>query len=286
MVKQMQSSSMSPEGAGPGPGSAGGAGGSVSGCAGSPAAPAAASIPRRRVSETSATPEAVTPAPAATGPGGPAPATPSGASAGNAAASGGPPGAGGRPGVVLFDNARDFDAVCAALRDAIKPADAVEEMFVDDVAGHYWDGARARRAATLALNGEVERLSLEAYLKGRPTGRDPASGSVDWNEARAIAADGSREFRALLDTGTLIEQVPFVRALERQGLTPADISHRAYLNTLEETQKLKRIAFDADRQRIALLREIARHRASLAGQLRHVLAEPAWTASGEGPRDQ
>jgi hypothetical protein len=159
-------------------------------------------------------------------------------------------------------------------------------MFLDDVAGHYWDGARARRAATLALNDEVERLSLEAYLKGRPSGRDPASGSMDWNEARAIAVDGSREFRALLDTGTLIEQETFVRALKRQGLTPADISHRAYLNTLEETQKLKRIAFDADRQRIALLREIARHRASLAGQLRQVLAEPAWTAAGEGRRGQ
>jgi hypothetical protein len=142
-----------------------------------------------------------------------------------------------------------YEEIFARISAVVKPADFLEEIWVRDVVALVWEAFRLRRLKTCLLetaapDGLVRVLS--PFLP-QTTVREIASG---W-----AGRDGER-----------VKQVEGL--LDQAGLTMEHVIAEALAVQIEDIERIDRMIASAEQRRSAMLREIDRHRASLASRLR------------------
>jgi len=110
-------------------------------------------------------------------------------------------------------------------------------------------------------------------------GEERRRGPISASDRRDLRGAAEVEFQSILSRGSPELDEAFRNAIARLGLTAQMIRDRAYWSTIDQTEKLNRIAFQADQQRVALIREIERRRTALEERRRPT---PAGQVSGRG----
>jgi hypothetical protein len=144
----------------------------------------------------------------------------------------------------------DREAYCA-LRDAIaagvSPRDGVEAMWVQDITEITWEGWRRKKLKPAFVRVAIPHALAEIF---KSAGK--------YNEASRLAAEyvngGSRERKRI------------EAQLATMGFGAVEIHAKAYELTVDELYQLDRLDAVADGRRIAIFREIDRHRAYAAAQ--------------------
>jgi hypothetical protein len=147
------------------------------------------------------------------------------------------------------EDAAAYDDLLARVSGAVKPSDILEEIWVRDVVDLVWDALRLRRLkasliATKAHNGLVQIL-------------EPLS---DWASARALAkAWAKRDPGAIKEVDVLLASA---------DLTMDAVMAQTLALKLDAVERIDRMIMSAEARRNAVLREVDRHRASVAQALR------------------
>jgi hypothetical protein len=160
----------------------------------------------------------------------------------------------GPPPVILGEDARKFEELHARITAAVKPREAIEEIWVRDVADLAWEVLRLRRLkASLLLT--CAHAGLVRVLKPLVESTEAEQLAVTWakREAEAMA-----KVKRLLATSELS-----VDAIMAETLTLK----------LEQTERFEAMIAAAEVRLAAALREIDRHRDALAGALRAAVEE-------------
>jgi hypothetical protein len=155
----------------------------------------------------------------------------------------------GPPPVILGEDARKFEELHTRITAAMKPREAIEEIWVRDVADLTWEVLRLRRLkASLLLT--CAHAGLVRVLK-------PLVGST---EAEQLAAAWAKR-----DAAAVAKVKSLLAASE---LTVDAIMAETLTLKLEQTERFEAMIAVAEARLAAALREVDRHRATLAGALR------------------
>jgi hypothetical protein len=148
----------------------------------------------------------------------------------------------GPPPLIGGEDAAAYDELLARFSVAIKPTDALEEMWLRDVVDLTWETLRMRRLKrTLLASAMLDQLNSKyepEELLHRWAARDPDA----------------------------IEEVD--RLLASDGLTVDDVAAKAFSNKIWDFERIDRTVMNAEARRNAALRELERHRETLARDLR------------------
>lgn len=156
----------------------------------------------------------------------------------------------------VVPTAFDADALARRIREAVAPADGLEELWVQDA---------------VDLTIEIARLR---WLKQRliATARQKALASL------LGPIIGHYEREALMDrwtTGSPAAEREAAGHLAKVGLTPDDIEAKAFELRIKEIGQVEAMTAAAEARRNAAIREIERYRTSLAARLRSAAVEDA-----------
>jgi len=130
----------------------------------------------------------------------------------------------------------------------VKPADFLEEIWVRDVVALVWEAFQLRRLKTCLLE--------TAALTGCPV----FSFFLPHARVNEIAAGWARR------DGERVKQVEGL--LTKTGFTMEHIIAETLADRIEDIERIDRMIASAEQRRSAMLREVDRHRASLAARLR------------------
>jgi hypothetical protein len=136
----------------------------------------------------------------------------------------------------------------------VKPADILEEVWVRDVVDLVWEILRLRRLKTSLLTVSAHK-GLERILEC----------FMAWEAANDLAkrwAAGDQS--ATEEVSTLLASA---------GVTMEAVMAQTLSVKIEDIERIDRMIMNAEARRNASLREVDRHRASLAQGLRRVSAE-------------
>ncbi len=156
----------------------------------------------------------------------------------------------GAPPLIAGEPVAAYEEFAARIADAVAPADVLEEMWMQDVIDLAWEVTRLRRLKARLMHAAapegVEKL-LERFM--------------GWVDARELAARwGARDGDAVATVA---------RSLAAAGLTVDDIMAQTLAVRLRDIERIDRMIMFAEGRRDGVLREVDRHRASLAKALRH-----------------
>jgi hypothetical protein len=160
----------------------------------------------------------------------------------------------GPPPLLEGESAADYDELLARVSGAVKPEDILEEIWVRDVIDLAWETFRLRRL-------KVNLLAANAH-KGL---KDVLETQVDWNRAAELARGWSRRDR------DVIKEVD--KLLASAGLTMDAVMAQTMSLKMDDIERIDRMLMGAEARRNAILREIDRHRASVAQMLRKATDE-------------
>jgi hypothetical protein len=151
--------------------------------------------------------------------------------------------------LVEGEDARQYDEIQTRFSATIKPKDILEEMWTRDVVDLTWEILRMRRLKagllTSVMSGGVEKL-LGLLL--------------DWSEAYGLSkAWSARDPDAIKAVDEL---------LAARGLTMEQATAWGFAGRIDVFERIDRMAMAAEARRNSALRELERHRASLAQALR------------------
>jgi hypothetical protein len=147
------------------------------------------------------------------------------------------------------EDARQYDEIQTRFSATIKPKDILEEMWTRDVVDLTWEILRMRRLKaellTSVMSEGIDRI-LDQLL--------------DWEEAHELSkAWSARDPEAIKSVDEL---------LAARGLTLEHATARGLAARIEVFERIDRMAMAAEARRNSALRELERHRASLAQALR------------------
>jgi hypothetical protein len=142
-----------------------------------------------------------------------------------------------------------YDELLARVSGSVKPSDILEEIWVRDVVDLVWEALRLRRL-------KAKLLDVNAY-KGLEQVLEPLS---DFIQAQGLARTWA------CNNPDALEEV-------EKLLTSADLSMDAVMAQtlalkLDQVERIDRMIMNAEARRNAVLREVYRHRASVAQALR------------------
>jgi len=140
------------------------------------------------------------------------------------------------------------DDIFARIADAVKPEDFLEEIWVRDVVALVWEAFRLRR------------LKAGLMESGACGGLTRVLSSLSYAAPRDIAAGWAR------GDGERVKQVEGL--LRQARLTMEHVMAETLADRIEDIERIDRMIASAEQRRSAMLREIDRHRASLAARLR------------------
>ena len=146
------------------------------------------------------------------------------------------------------DQAR-YDRLAAQITAAVSPRDIIEAIFVRDFVDLVWETLRLRRLKVSYLRS-CEWVGVEAVLQAL----------VGDDQAEILARErhrGSAEAAATVDA-----------VLAAAGLTFEAATAQTLANCLDEVERTERMIDRAESGKNVALRELDRHRAALAEQLR------------------
>jgi hypothetical protein len=138
------------------------------------------------------------------------------------------------------------DVIWSRITAAVRPADILEEIWVEDVVDLVWEAFRLRRFKSCLMTTAASKGVLNVL-----------SASLPYAAAHEMATKW-----AAGDT----ERVE--STLEQAGLTMEHVVAETWVERQEEMERLDRMIASAEERRNTMLREIERHRAVLASRLR------------------
>jgi hypothetical protein len=147
------------------------------------------------------------------------------------------------------EDAAAYDEVFARISAVVKPADFLEEIWVRDVVALVWEAFRLRRLKTCLLETGTPRGLARVFSSFLPHAR-----------VNELATGWARR------DGDRIKQVEGL--LDQTGLTVEHIMAETLADRIDDIERIDRMIASAEQRRSAMLREIDRHRASLAARLR------------------
>ena len=147
----------------------------------------------------------------------------------------------------------DYEALKMRIMAAVKPADAIEYLYVRDVIDLHWDLLRFRRLKSHLLSSSAPS-GLAALMSARKYIHFNDTRFASWlkNDPKAV-----KEIKALLT---------------QWGLTEQDIHAQTMVKKINEFERLERMASSVEARRNAALRELERHREAVSRRLRDVVA--------------
>jgi hypothetical protein len=152
------------------------------------------------------------------------------------------------------EDARQYDELQTRFSATIKPKDFLEEMWTRDVVDLTWDILRMRRIKAGLLTS-VMSTGMDRILKQL----------LDWEEADELSeAWSARDSEAIKSVEEL---------LAARGLTMELAAARGFEARIDTFEQIDRMAMATEARRNAALRELERHRASLAQALRQASDE-------------
>ena len=167
------------------------------------------------------------------------------------------------------EDAAAYDEIFARISAAVKPADFLEEIWVRDVVALVWEAFRLRRLKTCLMEAAV------------PHGLARVISSLRLHAAAKEIAAGWA-----LRNGECVRQVESL--LDQSGLTMEHVMAERLAERIEDVERIDRMIASAEQRRGAMLREVERHRASLASRLRlasdEVVQPSSTTTRGGKPR--
>lgn len=155
----------------------------------------------------------------------------------------------GPPPVILGEDARKFEELQARITAAVRPREAIEEIWVRDVVDLTWEVLRLRRLkASLLLT--CAHAGLVRVLKPIVGSTEAEQMAAPWakREAAAVA-----KVKKLLTTSELTDDAIMAETLTLK---------------LEQTERFEAMIAAAETRLAAALREVDRHRDALARVLR------------------
>jgi len=142
-----------------------------------------------------------------------------------------------------------YEEIFIRISAVVKPADFLEEIWVRDVVALVWEAFRLRRLKTCLLETAAPHGLARVFSSFLPdaTAEEIATG---W-----AGRDGER-----------VKQVEGL--LDQTGLTMEHIIAETLAYRIDDIERIDRMIASAEQRRSAMLREVDRHRASLAARLR------------------
>jgi hypothetical protein len=155
----------------------------------------------------------------------------------------------GPPALITGEDPAAYEDLRARISAAVKPADFLEEIWVRDVVDLTWDTLRMRRLKVVMLTSTVsDRL------------KDLLTPMVGRDEAARLSKEWSERDRSAL------KQVD--KQLTTMGLTMDAPVSQILARNIDQFERVDRMIMNAEARRNAALREVDRHRSSLAQALR------------------
>jgi hypothetical protein len=158
----------------------------------------------------------------------------------------------GPPPLAEGEDAAAYDELLARISSTVRPADILEEIWTRDVADLVWEGFRLRRLKARFLT-HCRRDGLSETLSRLLVG-SPNEIVKQW-----IARD-----RAAIETVDA--------ALAAAGLTMEGVAAWSLMRRITDLERIERMLTAAEARRHLALRELDRHRATLARTLRRAVA--------------
>jgi hypothetical protein len=160
----------------------------------------------------------------------------------------------GPPPLLEGEDAIAYNALKIRILAAVKPEDAIEEMWVRDILDLLWETARLRRFKTKFMRVAAHRGVHELL---RPL--------VDFDSAHELMLGWAQR-----DPETVKE---VKRILGIAGLDEEDIAAQTFTVKCDTFEKIDRMIMQTEARRHVVLREIDRRRDALARRLSEVSAE-------------
>jgi hypothetical protein len=147
------------------------------------------------------------------------------------------------------ESMKDYSALLTKLRDAVKPSDVIEEMWVQDCADQYWETLRLRRQKAALINANMHQ-GLQVVLETLCPPSEASDLTSRWSVRHEDAIEAVNE---LLEAGNLS-----MEAVKAQTL--AEI--------IDKIERIDRMIMASEARRNATLRELERRRSFFARALR------------------
>lgn len=157
------------------------------------------------------------------------------------------------PPLLMTESAEDFASLSAALAQAIKPRDVVEQMYVDEIAALSWEILRYRRCKAAIINAAFKG-ALEDLLSR-------LIGTPDWDTLRALVEDWFSEREAKKEVSQILAQY---------HLDESAIEAEAIRSRSADLEVIDRMLTSQESRRNKALRCIADYQDRFAQQLREV----------------
>jgi hypothetical protein len=152
------------------------------------------------------------------------------------------------------EDARQYDELHTRFSETIKPKDILEEMWTRDVVDLTWEILRMRRLKAGLLTSVMSE-GMDKIL----------SLLLGWVEARDLSNAWSARDPDAIKT---VEEL-----LAARGQTMELAAARGFEASIDVFERIDRMAMAAEARRNSALRELERHRASLAQALRQASDE-------------
>ena len=182
------------------------------------------------------------------------PTTPGGAAAGEEWGPRAPPN-------LFGDESEDeYEAMLAQMRALVKPADLIEEFWVRDVVDLIWEAQRLRRLKAQMMKGAAQNALVRALKPVILSDVVPGQGSRHLPREVELAA------RFSAGEAPAVERAE--KLLGNHGQTTRAIMMQAVAGRMDDIDGFNRMITAADGQRMRILREIERYRATFGKSLR------------------
>ncbi|MBX9829785.1 MAG: hypothetical protein K2Y27_32930 [Xanthobacteraceae bacterium] len=152
------------------------------------------------------------------------------------------------------EDAAAYDSLLGRVSDVVKPADVLEEIWLQDVVELSWEVARLRRMKAEFLNSSAHR-GLRKLLDGL----------LGWKESQDLTAQWAGKDPAAVKL--------VASSLAAAGMTMDTVMAQTLAASINEVERIDRLTAAAELRRNAVLREIADYRAVFAAHLRRATAE-------------
>jgi hypothetical protein len=159
--------------------------------------------------------------------------------------------------LLITESKEEFDHLCNALKEEIKPRGIIEQMYVDDIAGLVWEILRFRRSKTAIINLAFRSALTEVVtqLLREPEG----SHLFVKNRAEELAHKWFSDPDAK-------EEV--VERLQEFNLDETAIGAEAFRKTADDVERIERLMALAEARRDKALACIAQYRSDFGARLR------------------
>jgi len=157
------------------------------------------------------------------------------------------------PPLFAGEDAAAYDSLLNRISDLVKPADLLEEIWLQDVVELSWEVARLRRMKAEFLSSSAHR-GLRKLLDGL----------LGWKESQDLTAQWAGKDP---DAVRLVEH-----SLAAAGMSMSTVMAQTLAASINEVERIDRLTAAAELRRNAMLHEIADYRSVFAAQLRRATA--------------